>query len=157
MTDSYVQTPEEKIDDLARDVFVAGHLARDRRLTPDYADALAFRVRKASTDMIEPADVQLLAKTADRLESASIRIKSGNLHSRVELAATGPRPRVKAAPAPRPQPDIAAMNLQADLEQVFAGDPFDRDEFEAVERERIAEANRQLAERNRAGEEERRR
>jgi hypothetical protein len=28
MTDSYIQTPEERIDDLARDVLVAGYLAR---------------------------------------------------------------------------------------------------------------------------------
>jgi hypothetical protein len=56
-----------------------------------------------------------------------------------------------------PRPSIAELLRAQDSATTASAGPFDRDTFEDVERERIAEANRQLAARDRQGEESRRR
>lgn len=140
MADTY--SPGERLNDLCSDVLVAGHLARARGLTPDYADALAMRVRSASADMIEDSDAQLLLSTANALSHTSMRIKSAEV-----------RPRVKAGPAPGPS--IKDMLREWDAERMSGGSASSLDPD--VEAARIAEANRQLAERNRSIEEQRRR
>jgi hypothetical protein len=142
--DTYTAGAEERLNDLIKDCVVAGHLARARKLTPDYADALAMRVRSASTDMIEDSDAALLRSTANALSQISTRIKSADV-----------RPRAKAAPAPGPS--IVDVIRELDAEQMASGGPFNRDAFEDVERARIAEQNRQLADRQRKAEEQRRR
>jgi hypothetical protein len=142
MTDSYVQTPEARINDLVKDLVVAGHLARARKLQVDYAEKLAARFKVAATDMILDGDRELLSAAASTLKRASIRIKSAEV-----------RPRVKAAS--RPEPDIAAMSRAADFEQVFRGSPFSVNDHERQEAERAAEANRQLAAKQRRHEAQR--
>jgi hypothetical protein len=90
MTD--VLSPEDRIDNLCRDVLVAGYLAKDRRLTPAYADALATRVRSAAHDMLLPHDGDLLRATATTLERASLRVKTAEVRPRVKAAAVQPPP-----------------------------------------------------------------
>jgi hypothetical protein len=143
MTDT-TYTPGERLNDLCTEVLVAAHLARDRRLVPDYADALAMRVRSPSADMIEDSDAALLRSAANALSQMSTRIKSADV-----------RPRAKTGPSPGPS--IAEMIRQLDAEQIASGGPFNRNEFEATERARVEEANRQLAKLNRSIEESRRR
>jgi hypothetical protein len=146
---TYTKGPEEALNDLVMDLVVAGHLARDRRLTPDHADRLVVRVKAAAGNMVERDDAALLTKTANLLERASVRIKSAEVRPRT-------RSRAKAAPAPRPQPDIPAMIRQANAEQINRGGPFDRDTSEDLERQRAAEQNRQLAAKNEQAERARR-
>lgn len=130
----------ERLNDLVLDCVVAGHLARDRKLTPDYADALAMRVRSKSVDMVEPADAQLLLSTANALSAIATRIKAREV-----------RPRVKAGPAPGPS--IRDMIRQWDAERMAGGSSSSLDPD--VEAARLAEANRQLSERIRQLEAER--
>jgi len=88
--------------------------------------------------MIEDGDRDLLRTTANTLARASTRIKSAEI-----------RPRVKTdRPAPRPVDLVTIMRA----EQLFNGPPFNRTEYEYPELLRVAEANRQLAERDRTQE-----
>lgn len=142
-----IETAEERLNDLCKNVYVAAITARGGKLNTKAAEGISARLRSAASDMIEPADSELLREAAGRLESLSLRVK----------AQTGRGTRVKAASAPRSQPDIAAMNRAADAEQMASAGPFDRTEFEATERARIEEQNKQLAQRDRQLEAERRR
>ena len=81
-------TVEDVLDNVFRDVQIAGLLARERKLTPDHAEGIAARVRAAAF-MTEPSDRSLLDKTAQKLEAVSRRIKA---------AAVAPRTKTHAAP-----------------------------------------------------------
>jgi hypothetical protein len=50
-----------------------------------------------------------------------------------------------ARPAPRPEPNIAELDRRQDAERLLVGAPFCGTESEDLERDRIAERNRQLA------------
>lgn len=92
-------------------------------------------------------------RSGGKFEAVSTRVKAQTGGTRVK-AQTRLQPWVKVAP----RPDIAEMYRQgADAEQVNSGGAFDRNESEALERERIASGNARLAEFNRRSEEERRR
>jgi hypothetical protein len=86
----YVQTPGDRIDNLAHDVLVAGYLARDRKLTPEAADQLAVRVKAAAADMIVPGDIDLLRTAAERLQTLSVRVKAGNDFAKVARSKVEP-------------------------------------------------------------------
>lgn len=82
---------------------------------------------------------------ANLLEASSIESKAND---------TPARPR---RPAPPTQAQLVARFDAEQLAAMGRGGPFDVNTFEATERERVEEQNRQLAERNRRHEEQRRR
>jgi hypothetical protein len=149
---SYTYTsPREKLDDLCRNVLVSAHLAKSGRLTPEFADALASRVKAASSAMVEPGDRELLRYTAAQLGAVSTRIKAGEARTRAK-ASNGNGSRS----VPRPAPDYLRLSREADAEQMSLGGPFDRTEFEDVERRRSETQNAMLAAKQRKLEEQRR-
>jgi hypothetical protein len=103
--------------------------------------------------MIEPGDRELLKTTADTLSRASLRIKAGGA-ARPRAKASAPEYRARVQ---RPEPDYLALSHAQDAEQMSFGGPFDRTEFEDVERTRAENANAVLRERKRKDELERRR
>lgn len=145
------------VENLVRDLYVMASVAqRQGRLRDlDAATALAADSVDTGIDLAllaAPDDPvpgllrqagQMLARLADRTKALALRRSD--------------RVKAGARPAPRPEPDVAAMLRAQDAEQMASAGPFDRTEFEELERERTAEANRQLAERNRQLEAERRR
>jgi hypothetical protein len=148
----YVQTPEGRINDLARDLYVLATVARQGRLNVKAADALVERVRRAASDMIEDHDRELLRTAADRLDSLTTRVESAGFRPRTKAAPPVSHP----SPPPVAQPSLTELIRQQDREQIDRGGPFDRATFEAVEQARVTEANRQLQMRNRTAEEDRR-
>jgi hypothetical protein len=139
MTDTYSPTPEAEVNNLCLDAYVAAITARSGKLNIKAADQLVGRLREHAARMIFPDDAELLREAAGRFETAATRVKAGGL-----------RPRAKAAP----QPSIADMIRAWDAEQMSGGSPSSRDPD--IEAARVAEMNRQLAERNRSIEEQRR-
>jgi hypothetical protein len=55
MNDTYT-TPEGRIDDLAKDFYIAGITAKQGRLDTRFADRVATRLRAAASNMIEDHD-----------------------------------------------------------------------------------------------------
>ena len=147
----------EDVDNLVRDLYVMASVARGqgRLRDPDAATALAADAVDTGLDLAvtAPPDDEvpgllrqagaMLAKLADRTKALALRRSD--------------RVKAGARPAPRPEPDVAAMIRAETEEQMASAGPFDRTEFEELERRRVEEANKQLAETQRRLEEERRR
>lgn len=121
---------------------MAAVTAKQGPLNASSADRLVTRLRGHADRMISPGDAGLLREAAGTLERLTTRIKSATFRSPVKAA-------------PRPQPDIAAMIRQHDAERMASAGPFSSTDFETTERERIAEQNRQLAEKNKRAEQQR--
>jgi hypothetical protein len=140
-------SPEEALNDAARDAYVLATVAKQGRLRTKAADDLVARLRGHADRMVEPGDAALLRETADKFELVSTRIKSAET-----------RPRIKAAPvqrAPRPQPDFLRLSHEADLQRMAsAGTPFSVNDSGRSERE-AAEQTRLLREKNRRAEAQR--
>lgn len=147
----------EDVDNLVRDLYVMASVAqRQGKLgDPDAATALAadavdtgldLAVTAPPDDEVPPLLRQaeaMLAKLADRTKALALRRSD--------------RVKAGARPARRPAPDVAAMIRAETAEPMASAGPFDRTEFEELERRRVEEANRRLAETQRRLEEERRR
>jgi hypothetical protein len=106
MTDSYIQTPEERIDDLARDVLVAGYLARTAsspRTTPT-ASPHAFEPRRRTRSRpATPSSCEPRRPHWSEPQPGSSRPRSdrGGSRRRPYVAAHGPRSAVSwAHPGP---------------------------------------------------------
>lgn len=145
------------VENLVRDLYVMASVAqRQGRLRDlDAATALAADSVDTGIDLAllaAPDDPvpgllrqagQMLARLADRTKALALRRSD--------------RVKAGARPVPRPESDVAAM-IRAETEEAMASaGPFDRVESERLERERVAEQNKQLAETQRRLEKERRR
>lgn len=104
MSDTYT-TPEGRLDDLVKDLVVAGTIARQGRLNTGFADRVVTRLRSAASDMVEYGDAELLRAAAERLESVSLRVKS-QTGRRVPVSGTAA---TAAAVAERSQAELAAQ------------------------------------------------
>jgi hypothetical protein len=151
MTD-YVQTPEDRIDNLAKDAYVLATVAKQGRLNVKAADELVSRLRSAAADMIDQGDAEMLRTTAAGFERVSLRIKAGAAAASRAKASNGSRTGSRPAPI-----DYIALSHAQDLRDMASAGPFDRTDYEDVERKRAENANAVLRERRRKDEAERRR